>query len=216
MSTPFQLAVKRLIDLVTATICLVLLAPIFAAIAVAVALDSAGPVFFVQQRVGQGGRLFRMLKFRTMLRGAEEIGSGLYVGIHDSRITRVGRFLRRFSLDELPQLVHVLSGRMSLVGPRPALPYQLQYYSARSVRRFLMPPGITGWSQVNGRNLISWPERLEKDVWYVENFSLALDLHILMRTPLVWLSGQGVYGAPENFFFTGTNDVPMPRGGSND
>jgi lipopolysaccharide/colanic/teichoic acid biosynthesis glycosyltransferase len=210
MNNQFQLSLKRLIDVVAAAAGLLLLAPIFVAIAVAIKLDSEGPVFFVQQRVGLRGKLFPMLKFRTMLRGAEEIGSGLYVGIDDSRITRVGRFLRRFSLDELPQLVHVLSGQMGLVGPRPALPYQLQYYSPRSMRRFLLHPGITGWSQVNGRNLISWPERLEMDVWYVENFSLALDLHILLRTPLVWLSGEGLYGARENFFFTGKDDVPMP------
>lgn len=210
MNTQFQLALKRLIDVATAAIGLLFLAPIFVVIAIAIELDSEGAVFFVQQRVGLRGKLFPMLKFRTMLRGAEEIGSGVYVGIDDSRITRVGRFLRRFSLDELPQLVHVLSGQMSLVGPRPALPYQLQYYSQRSMRRFLMPPGITGWSQVNGRNLISWPDRLERDVWYVENFSIALDLRILLRTPVVWLSGEGLYGARENFFFTGKDDVPMP------
>lgn len=210
MNTQFQLALKRLIDVATAAIGLLFLAPIFVAIAIAIELDSEGAVFFVQQRVGLRGKLFPMLKFRTMLRGAEEIGSGVYVGIDDSRITRVGRFLRRFSLDELPQLVHVLSGQMSLVGPRPALPYQLQYYSQRGMRRFLMPPGITGWSQVNGRNLISWPDRLERDVWYVENFSIALDLRILLRTPVVWLSGEGLYGTRENFFFTGKDDVPMP------
>ena len=210
MNTQFQLGLKRLMDVIAATVCLVVLAPLFVAIGIAVALDSEGAVFFAQQRVGQGGKLFQMLKFRTMLRGAEEIGSGLYVGIDDRRITRVGRFLRRFSLDELPQLVHVLFGQMSLVGPRPALPYQLKYYSSRSTRRFLMPPGITGWSQVNGRNLISWPERLEKDVWYIENFSVALDLHILLRTFFVWLSGEGIYAARENFFFTGKDDVPMP------
>jgi lipopolysaccharide/colanic/teichoic acid biosynthesis glycosyltransferase len=210
MSTQFQLGLKRLMDLVVAAVCLVVLAPLFVVIAAAIAMDSEGAVLFVQQRVGLEGRLFRMLKFRTMLRGAEETGSGLYVGLNDPRVTRVGKVLRRFSLDELPQLVHVLSGRMSLVGPRPALPYQVQYYSSRSARRLLMPPGITGWSQVNGRNLISWPERLERDVWYTENFSLALDMHILLRTFVVWLSGEGVYGARESSFFTGKDDFPMP------
>jgi lipopolysaccharide/colanic/teichoic acid biosynthesis glycosyltransferase len=210
MSTQFQLGLKRIMDVLAATVGLLVLAPLFVAIAVAVALDSEGAVFFEQQRVGRGSRLFRMWKFRTMLPGPEEIGCGFYVTPDDPRITRVGRFLRRFSLDELPQLVHVLSGQMSLVGPRPALPYQLQYYSQRSARRFLMPPGITGWSQVNGRNLISWPERLERDVWYIENFSLTLDLHILLRTFVVWLSGEGIYGARENFFLTGGEDAPMP------
>jgi lipopolysaccharide/colanic/teichoic acid biosynthesis glycosyltransferase len=211
MSTQFQLGLKRIMDVLASTVGLVVLAPLFVAIAVAIALDSEGAVFFEQQRVGRGSRLFRMWKFRTMVLGPEGIACGFYVTPDDPRITRVGRFLRRFSLDELPQLVHVLSGQMSLVGPRPALPYQLQYYSPRSARRFLMPPGITGWSQVNGRNLISWPERLERDVWYIENFSLILDLHILLRTFVVWLSGEGIYGARENFFFTGSDDVPMPR-----
>jgi lipopolysaccharide/colanic/teichoic acid biosynthesis glycosyltransferase len=210
MNNHLQLVVKRLIDVAAAAVGLLLLVPMFVTIAIAIKLDSEGPVFFVQQRVGRRGKLFPMLKFRTMLRGAEEIGSGLYVGIDDSRITRVGRFLRRFSLDELPQLVHVLCGQMSLVGPRPALPYHLQHYSPQSMQRFLMRPGITGWSQVHGRNLISWPERLEKDLWYLENFSFALDLHILLRTAGVWLSGEGLYGARENFSFTGKDDVPMP------
>jgi undecaprenyl phosphate N,N'-diacetylbacillosamine 1-phosphate transferase len=210
MNLRLQLVLKRLLDVLAAGVGLVVLAPVFVAIAAAIALDFEGAVLFVQERVGRGGKLFRMVKFRTMVCGAEKIGSGVYADVEDPRITRVGRLLRRFSLDELPQLVHVLGGQMSLVGPRPALPYHLQYYSSQSRRRFLMRPGITGWSQVNGRNLISWPERLEKDVWYVENFSLALDLKILLRTPVVWLSGEGLYGAREHFFFTGKDDIPMP------
>ena len=197
-------------DVLASATALLALAPMFAAIAIAIAFESEGEVFFIQNRVGRRGNIFRMLKFRTMVRRAEEIGTGVYVAVDDSRITRVGRFLRRFSLDELPQLLHVLSGKMSLVGPRPALPYQLQYYSSRNRRRLLMRPGITGWSQVNGRNLLSWPQRLERDVWYIDNFSLALDLEILLRTPLVWLSGEGLYGARETFFFTTKDDIPVP------
>jgi undecaprenyl phosphate N,N'-diacetylbacillosamine 1-phosphate transferase len=210
MNTQLQLALKRLVDVLAAGVSLVALAPVFVAIAIAITLDSEGGVFFVQERVGRGGKPFRMVKFRTMVHGAETIGSGLYVSVEDWRITRVGRFLRRFSLDELPQLVHVLAGQMSLVGPRPVLPYHLQYYSPQSMLRLLLRPGITGWSQVNGRNLISWPERLEKDVWYVENFSLMLDLQILSRTPVVWLCGEGLYGARKDFFFTEKDDIPMP------
>jgi len=214
MNNQFQLGLKRLLDIIVATAGLVVLAPLFLAIALAVALDSPGGVLFMQQRTGRGGKLFQMLKFRTMLQGAEEVGSGFYVGSDDPRITAVGRFLRRFSLDEIPQLVHVLSGQMSLVGPRPSLPYQLQYYSSRNLRRFLMRPGITGWSQVNGRNSISWPQRLERDVWYVENFTLALDLQILLRTPVVWFSGEGIYGSREKFFFSGKDDLPLPPRGN--
>ena len=205
-----QLFVKRLGDIIVAATGLVLLLPVFLLIAVAIKFDSPGPVFFVQKRVGRLGKLFPMLKFRTMVEGAERTGSGLYVALDDSRITRVGRFLRRYSLDELPQLLHVLVGQMSLVGPRPGLPYQLQYYSSADALRLLVRPGLTGWSQVSGRNLISWPDRLARDAWYVENFSLALDLRILLRTPVIWLSGEGLYGAREKFFFTESDDIPVP------
>lgn len=205
-----QCAVKRAMDLLVAVVGLILFLPVLALIAVAIKIDSPGPVFFVQQRVGWRGRVFCMLKFRTMIEGAERSGDGVYVAANDPRITRVGKFLRRFSLDELPQLLHVLTGQMSLVGPRPALPYQLQYYSARDAERLRVRPGLTGWSQVSGRNLLSWPERLKKDVWYVENFSLALDLGILLRTPIAWLSGNGLYAGREKFFFTGQDDIPAP------
>jgi len=210
MKRRLELTVKRLADIIVSATGLLLLLPVFLLITVAIKLDSPGPVFFVQRRVGRLGKLFSMLKFRTMVEGADRTGSGLYVAFDDSRITRVGRFLRRFSLDELPQLLHILVGQMSLVGPRPALPYQLKYYSYTGARRLLMRPGLTGLSQVSGRNLISWPDRLARDVWYVENFSLALDLRILLRTPVVWLSGAGLYAAREKFFFTGCDDIPLP------
>jgi undecaprenyl phosphate N,N'-diacetylbacillosamine 1-phosphate transferase len=213
MSRSLQFMAKRLMDASVAALSLVLLLPAFALIAIAIKCDSHGPVFFVQERVGRLGRLFQMLKFRSMVQGADRMGSGFYVALNDLRITRVGRFLRRFSLDELPQLLHVLAGQMSLVGPRPALPYQVKHYSPRDARRVLVRPGITGWSQVSGRNLISWPERLAKDVWYVENFSLLLDLRILFRTPAVWWSGSGIYAAREKFFFTGRDDIPLSSRG---
>jgi lipopolysaccharide/colanic/teichoic acid biosynthesis glycosyltransferase len=211
MTNRFQLSVKRVCDVAAGAAALVFLLPVFVVIAMAIKLDSRGPIFFVQDRVGRNGKCFRIVKFRTMLDGAEGIGSGVYVGMDDRRITRMGRFLRRFSLDELPQLFAVVTGQMSLVGPRPALPYQAQYYSLRTSRRLLMRPGITGWSQVNGRNNLSWPERLEKDIWYVENLSLLLDLRILLRTLVVCLSGEGLYGAREKFFFSGQDDLPIPR-----
>ena len=209
MNRRLQLMVKRLVDIIVSATGLLFLLPVFILIAIAIKFDSPGPVFFVQERVGQLGKLFSMLKFRTMVEGADRTGSGLYVAFDDSRITRVGRFLRRFSLDELPQLLHVLVGQMSLVGPRPGLPYQLKYYSTTDALRLHVRPGLTGWSQVSGRNLIPWPDRLQRDVWYVNNFSLALDLRILLRTAVVWLSGEGLYGVREKFFFTGRDDIPL-------
>jgi undecaprenyl phosphate N,N'-diacetylbacillosamine 1-phosphate transferase len=210
MSREIQLGVKRVLDLLVAVCGLVLLLPFFVLLGILIKLDSPGPVFFAQERAGVRGRRFRMLKFRTMVEDAARIGSGLYVAQDDSRITRVGRILRRLSLDELPQLLHILTGEMSLVGPRPALLYHVEHYTDRQARRLLMRPGLTGWSQVNGRNLLSWPERLEKDAWYVDHFSLLLDARVLFRTPAVWLSGAGLYGEREKFYFSGQDDIPVP------
>ena len=208
MSRTFQLGVKRVFDMSSAALGLVLLSPIFLLIAVLIKLDSHGPVFYLQERAGLEGCRFTVVKFRTMVDGAERIGSGLYVTRDDHRITRVGRILRRFSLDELPQLWNVLGGEMSVVGPRPALPYQAVYYTQRETRRLAMRPGITGWSQVCGRNALSWPQRIEKDVWYVDQFSLGLDARILFRTVRVCLRGEGLYAEREKFFLTGKDDIP--------
>jgi lipopolysaccharide/colanic/teichoic acid biosynthesis glycosyltransferase len=145
-----------------------------------------------------------------MVANAEQTGTGLYVSRDDARITRVGRVLRRFSLDELPQVWNVIRGEMSFVGPRPALPYHLEHYTPQQSRRLLVRPGLTGWSQVSGRNRLTWPERLEKDVWYVDHFSLWLDVRILARTPAAWLSSEGLYAARENFFLSGHDDIPSP------
>jgi lipopolysaccharide/colanic/teichoic acid biosynthesis glycosyltransferase len=205
-----EFAVKRFFDVVVSGLSLVILLPAFAVIAFAIYLDSPATPFFVQERVGRKGERFRILKFRTMVPNAVQVGSGLYVSQSDSRITGVGRVLRRLSLDELPQLWNVLVGEMSLVGPRPALPYHVEHFTPRQARRLSMRPGVTGWSQVNGRNQLSWPERLEADVWYVDHFSLQLDARILLRTPAVWFSGRGLYAERERFFFSAQDDIPAP------
>ncbi|HYX88422.1 MAG TPA: sugar transferase [Gaiellaceae bacterium] len=178
---------KRILDRVAAALLLVLLSPLLAAIALWILLDGGRPALLAQERVGKNGGRFRMLKFRTMVPNALELAHGLTddpYGIveDDPRITRPGRFLRRTSLDELPQLWNLLAGQMSLVGPRPDLVEQVENYSERDRGRLAVEPGITGWSQVNGREQIGWPERIEQDLWYVEHWSLGLDLRILLRT----------------------------------
>jgi len=145
-------------------------------------IDSKGPVIFKQNRVGKNKEIFTIYKFRTMVENAENKGSGFYVKENDDRITRVGNFLRKTSLDELPQLYNVLKGDMSLVGPRPTLKYQVDEYDDFEELRLNVKPGITGWAQVNGRNILSWPEKIKLDVWYVKNRSLLLDIKILIKT----------------------------------
>jgi len=176
---------------------LLVLWPLLLAIALWIKLDSRGPVFFRQTRAGRQGQPFSIFKFRTMVVDAEK--SGYFTAAGDARVTRAGRFLRATSLDELPQLFNILKGEMSIVGPRPTLPYQVEQYTPYQRRRLEMPPGVTGWAQINGRNALSWPERIELDVWYVEHWSLWLDLKILLKTPLVWLKGEGVYAEKEKF-----------------
>ena len=210
MNRMIQLTVKRCLDILIAGAGLLLFWPVFVLIAVCIKFSSRGPVFFLQERAGFRGKPFRILKFRTMVENADRIGTGLYVSQNDVRITRVGKILRRFSFDELPQLLHIVTGKMSLVGPRPGLPYHLERYTADQARRLLMRPGLTGWSQVNGRNLLSWPARIEKDVWYVDNFSLWLDARILFRTLAVWISADGLYAPRERFFFSAQEDIPAP------
>jgi lipopolysaccharide/colanic/teichoic acid biosynthesis glycosyltransferase len=154
-----------------------------------VKLDDGGPVFYRQRRVGLNGEEFDLLKLRTMEVGAEQKGAGYAVNEHDPRITRVGRVLRRLSLDELPQLWNVVRGDMSLIGPRPTLAYQVERYTPRQRRRLEVKPGITGWAQIHGRARLPWDERIELDVWYVEHRSPWLDLKILARTPLALFAG---------------------------
>jgi lipopolysaccharide/colanic/teichoic acid biosynthesis glycosyltransferase len=186
---PVQRAVKRVLDPVAAAVGLVALSPVYAAVAVAVVVESGRPVLFVSARAGKDGRPFRMLKFRTMVPDAIRVGQeqGLTedpFGLvkDDPRITRVGRFLRRTSLDELPQLVNVVACRMSLVGPRADVVEQVARYAERERRRLTVLPGITGWAQVHGRDSISWEERFELDLWYIDNWSLRLDAEIILRT----------------------------------
>ncbi len=167
-----QLFVKRFLDIVVSIVGLALLAIPFALIALAIKLDSKGPVFFKQERVGKDGKRFICWKFRTMIEGAINQGLGVTVAQDDPRITRVGRFLRNWGLDELPQLINVLKGEMSLVGPRPTFPYQVEQYNAFQRRRLEVKPGITGWALVNGRNRVPWEERIKLDVWYVDHWSL--------------------------------------------
>jgi lipopolysaccharide/colanic/teichoic acid biosynthesis glycosyltransferase len=180
---------KRALDVVGAGAGLALASPLLAVAAAAVKLEDGGPVFYRQRRVGQEGEAFDLLKLRTMVVGAERQGAGWAVDEGDPRITRVGRALRRLSIDEVPQLWNVLRGEMSLVGPRPTLAYQVERYSERQRRRLEVKPGITGWAQVNGRARLKWADRIELDVWYVENRSTWVDLKILVRTPMALFTG---------------------------
>ena len=186
-------AVKRLLDIVLASLLLLLAAPLLAAAAGAIKLGSRGPVIYRQRRVGRAGVDFDLLKLRTMVSGAEQMGAGLAVDEGDPRITRVGALLRRWSLDELPNLVNVVKGDMSIVGPRPTVRSQVDQYTPRQRGRLAVPPGITGWAQVSGRAALPWHERIELDLWYIEHWSLRLDLRILARTAKLLLSGQGLY-----------------------
>jgi lipopolysaccharide/colanic/teichoic acid biosynthesis glycosyltransferase len=185
--------IRRALDIAVATAMLMLTAPLLAAAMLAIRLESRGPIFYRQRRIGLDGRPFDMLKLRTMVDGAEHIGAGLAIDEHDARITRVGALLRRTSLDELPNLLNVLRGEMSLIGPRPTVPVQVQQYTARQRGRLAIRPGITGWAQVNGRAALPWSERIELDLYYIEHRSAALDLRILLRTPALVLGGEGLY-----------------------
>jgi lipopolysaccharide/colanic/teichoic acid biosynthesis glycosyltransferase len=186
-------AVKRLVDLTLALPGAILTAPIVALLALAVKLESPGHPLYTQTRAGKDGRPFSIYKLRTMITGAEFTGAGLAIGEGDDRITRTGRFLRRYSLDELPNLWNVVRGEMSIVGPRPTLPSQVEQYTDRQRGRLAVKPGITGWAQINGRASLPWAERIELDIWYVEHRSLALDLRILAKTFGMVLSGHGLY-----------------------
>ena len=180
---------NRALDVVIAGTGLVVTSPLLAAAAVAIKLEDRGPILYRQTRVGKDGRDFELVKLRTMIVGAEKQGAGFAVDRGDSRITRVGRFLRRTSLDELPQLWNVVRGDMSLIGPRPTLRYQVERYTERQRRRLEVLPGITGWAQIHGRATLSWDERIELDVWYVDHRSALTDLRILLRTPLALFGG---------------------------
>ncbi len=197
-------SIKRISDIVLSLTGLLASSPILVIIAAIIKISSAGPVFFRQERAGKDGAVFKIYKFRTMVENAEKIGPGLFIEKNDPRITRVGRFLRAASLDELPQLINVLCGQMSLVGPRPTLPYQVEQYDERQRQRLSVDPGVTGWAQVNGRNNLSWPEKIELDLWYVENRSFCLDLKILWKTLLVIFKKDDLYSKHKYDSIAGT------------
>ena len=180
---------NRAADVTLAGLGLVVASPFLAAAAVAIKLEDGGPVLFRQRRVGKDGDDFELLKLRSMVVDAERQGAGYAVDRGDSRITRVGRFLRRTSIDELPQLWNVVRGDMSEIGPRPTLRYQVERYAERQRRRLDVRPGLTGWAQIHGRAALPWEDRIELDVWYVEHRSPRVDLMILLRTPVALLGG---------------------------
>ena len=184
---------KRALDMVGAVVGLVLASPVLALAALAIRLEGGGHYLYKQRRVGRDGVPFDLYKLRTMVTGAETMGSGLIVDAGDARITRIGAWLRRYSIDELPNLINVLAGDMSLVGPRPTVQVQVDQYSERQRGRLDVRPGITGWAQVNGRASLPWHERIELDLWYVEHASLALDLRIMWLSLRMVFGGHGLY-----------------------
>ena len=188
-----QFMLKRIFDLFVSLIGLLVLSPLFLLIAIAIKIDSRGPVIFKQVRGGYQGRHFKIYKFRTMCVNAENKGMGYKTKNNDPRITKVGSFLRKTSIDELPQLINVLKGDMSIVGPRPALPVHTDNYDDHQRQRLKVKPGITGYAQIKGRNELSWDEKIEFDIFYVKNFSLWLDLKIIIKTLFVIFKFNGIY-----------------------
>jgi lipopolysaccharide/colanic/teichoic acid biosynthesis glycosyltransferase len=199
--------IRRAIDVAASATALALASPILLLAAIAIAIESRGGVIYRQRRVGRDGTEFDVLKLRTMVAGAEQMGAGLWVDAGDPRITRVGALLRRTSLDELPNLWNVLRGEMSLIGPRPTVPEQVAVYSERQRGRLAIRPGITGWAQVNGRAALPWGQRIELDLYYIEHRSLALDLRIIARTLPMLLHGGDLYRGD-----TGGWDLPPVAG----
>jgi len=177
--------IKRAMDVFFSAILLILGAIPLLIVAIIVKLESKGPALFKQERLGMNGKVFRIYKFRSMVVGAEKQGSGVYSGKNDARVTKVGKIIRATSIDELPQLINILKGEMSFIGPRPALtyhPWPLEEYTDEQKKMFAVRPGVTGWAQVNGRKEVEWPRRIEMNVWYVENMSFLLDLKIFFKT----------------------------------
>lgn len=184
---------KRACEVVLSFIALIILSPVLLITAIAVKLDSPGPVIFKQDRLGRGGKVFKIYKFRSMCENAEHTGSGVYSGADDMRVTRVGKIIRATSIDELPQLVNILKGDMSFVGPRPPLtyhPWDISEYTEEQLHMFDVRPGITGWAQVHGRKDVEWHKRIELNCWYVDHVSLCLDLKILFTTVVKVLKNE--------------------------
>lgn len=192
-----NLFIKRLIDFIGSSIGLIILSPIFVILSLSIKLTSKGPVIFKQDRLGKNGKVFKIYKFRTMIDNAENIGPGLSTFEGDSRVTKVGSILRKTSLDEIPQLANVLKGEMSLIGPRPPVPHhprKYHHYNEIQKRRFMVRPGITGYAQVKGRNSLTWDERIELDVQYVDNQSLLLDFKIVVLTIIKVFKKEDIHG----------------------
>lgn len=189
--------IKRFVDIVVSIASMILLLPLFLIIGFAIKIDSKGPVFFKQERLGKNGTVFKIIKFRTMVDNAEQKGSGLSTFEGDPRVTRVGEVLRKTSLDEISQLINILIGDMSLVGPRPPVPFhprKYEEYSDHQVLRFKVRPGITGLAQIMGRNSLTWDERIEYDVEYVQNLSLLLDIKIILLTIVKVFKSENIHG----------------------
>ena len=193
MFSQVNLALKRIIDIVIALIALFIIAPFWLVIAIMIKLDSAGPVFYIHTRVGRAGTEFNCFHFRTLRSDADP--HKLAESKDDDRITGIGHFLRKTSLDETPQLINVLVGDMSIVGPRPALPVQVKHFSEADVWKLKVKPGLTGWTQVNGRNSIPYEKRMELDCWYAKHHNIFLDMWIILKTFKVLAFGDGVYDA---------------------
>ena len=192
----YRLGGKRFLDLVFSFILLIILFPILLIVSLAIIINTRGPIFFRQDRLGKNGRVFKIYKFRTMIVNSENTGTGLFTNINDIRITRIGRVLRKTSIDELPQLLNVLVGDMSIIGPRPPVPfhpYNFKDYPVEFKKRFDYRPGITGWAQINGRTNLSWNKRLKYDLYYHENFSFYLDIKIFILTIHRILSTESIY-----------------------
>ncbi len=192
------LFLKRFLDKVLSILLIILLLPAALIIALLIKLDSRGPVFYTQTRAGLYGRPFKIYKFRSMVQSAEKLG-GYYTSSSDRRITKMGKWLRAWSIDELPQLINILKGDMSFIGPRPTLMHHLDEYTGEQKKRLLMKPGVTGLAQVSGRNELSWPERIELDIKYINNWSIYLDAKILVKTFKVILKKEGIYAGKEKF-----------------
>jgi lipopolysaccharide/colanic/teichoic acid biosynthesis glycosyltransferase len=185
--------VRRVFDIVVASAALAFFSPVLVAALIAIRLESPGSPIYRQRRVGLDGEEFDVLKLRTMVTGAEHIGAGMAIDEGDTRITRVGGFLRRTSLDEIPNLINVIRGDMAIIGPRPTIPVQVAQYTDRQRGRLAVKPGLTGWAQVNGRAALPWTERIELDLWYIEHRTWRLDIQILLRTARMVLGGHGLY-----------------------
>lgn len=186
---------KRAFDIFVSFLATILLLPLFLVVAFLIKIDSKGPIFFRQERIGKDGKPFYPFKFRTMIEGAVDKGLGFTVSESDDRITRTGKFLRKWAIDEFPQLFNVIKGEMSLVGPRPTLRHQVEKYSNFQKKRLQVLPGLAGWALIHGRNSLSWEERIKYDVWYVEHWNFCLDIKILLKTfYLIFVRQEGVYG----------------------